>query len=390
MATGAQKGTARAHEIYGDRAKRAKELKAEDKEIIGYLCIYPVIEMITAAGMVPYRLFGDLREPKTKVEACLPTVVCPYLRSVLDIGLKGRYDFLNGVVMAHVCEVAEKLAHIWKTYIDTKYSFFIDTPHTVHDAAREHLRDLLNDFKISLEKYTGKTISDETIAEAVKAHNEQRGLVRELFDLKKPDPPLISGVETVEVLIAIMSLPVDEGNELLSEVLSEVKERGGKGGDDKKRLLLWGSIIDDTALFELIEDIGADVVMDDTCVGTRPFFPEVQVTKDPLVGLADHYLVDLKCPRTFREAKYGELKKDYMGDLESRFGYIKEFVDDWNVDGVILHSLRYCDIHGYEIPGLKDYFEHVGIKSIYIEPDYTEAALAPLRTRIEAFIETLD
>ncbi len=387
---GAQKGIQRANEIYRDRSRRVLELKADGKEIIGYLCIYPVIEMITAAGMVPYRLFGDIREPKTKVEACLPTVVCPYLRSVMDIGLKERYNFLDGVVMAHSCEVAEKLAHIWKTYIDQKYAFFLDVPHTIHDAAREQFRDLINDFKLSLEKYTGSPITDEMIVDAINAHNQQRSLVKELYDLKKSDKPKISGVETVKVLMAIMSLPVEEGNELLEEVITEVKGREGGDNDDKKRLLLWGSIIDDTALFELIEDVGADVVIDDTCVGTRPFFPDVELTDDPLVGLANRYLVDIKCPRTFKEANFGEKKKDYMEDLESRFGYIKQLADDWNVDGIILHSLRYCDIHGYDIPGLKDYFESVGIRSIYIEPDYTEAALAPLRTRIEAFLETLD
>ncbi|MBM4432801.1 MAG: hypothetical protein FJ025_02225, partial [Chloroflexi bacterium] len=80
------KGLARAKEIYQDRPQRAKELRAEGKKVIGYICIYPVLELMTAFDLVPYRLFGDIREPITKADACLPTVVCPFLRSTLDIG----------------------------------------------------------------------------------------------------------------------------------------------------------------------------------------------------------------------------------------------------------------------------------------------------------------
>ena len=384
-----KQGLARAREIYQHRAQRAKELKVEGKKIIGYLCIYPVLEMMTASDLVPYRLFGDMREPITKADACLPTVVCPFLRSTLDIGLKGKYDFLDGVVMAHVCEVGEKVAHVWRTYQDYPYFHFIDVPHSIHQAAREQFREQLKDFQKSLESFTGKKLSPERLKEAIKAHNEQRALVRELYGLRKPDPPLISGTETLQVMAALMSIPVDEGSKLLRQVISEAKER--KNGPQKKpaRLLIWGSIIDDVALIEMIENTGANVVMDDTCVGSRAYFADVKLTDDPLDGLAYRYLVDIKCPRTFREAVYGETKKDYMVDLESRFGYLKDYAKEWSARGVILQSLRYCDIHGYEVPGLKDYLDHIGLPNTYLEWDYSEAALAPLRTRVEAFLEVI-
>ena len=139
----------------------------------------------------------------------------------------------------------------------------------------------------------------------------------------------------------------------------------------------------------MIESTGANVVMDDTCVGSRAYFSDVELTDDPLDGLAYRYLVELKCPRTFREANFGETKKDYMTDLESRFGYIRDYAKEWNANGVILQSVRYCDIHGYEVPGLRDYLDHVGLPNTYMEWDYSEAALAPLRTRAQAFLEVI-
>ena len=389
MAEEVGKGLTRAGEIYHDRTRRVKELKAEGKKVIGYLCIYPVLEMLTALDLVPYRIFGDMREPITRADACLPTVVCPFLRSCLDVGLKGKYGFLDGVVMAHVCEVGEKMAHIWHIYLNPPYSHFIDTPHSVHKAAVTQHKELLKDFKKTLESFTGKELSQGRLKEAVEAHNQQRALVRELYEFRKPDPPLISGTETLQLMKALMSLPVDEGSRLLRQVISEVRER--KDGPQKKsaRLLVWGSILDDIALAEMIEGLDANVVMDDTCVGSRCYFPDVEPTEDPLDGLAYRYLVELKCPRTFREATFGETKKDYMADLESRFGYLRDYAKEWDAKGVILQSVRYCDIHGYEVPGLKDYLDSVGLPNLYLEHDYSEAALAPLRTRVQAFLEVI-
>ncbi|MDO9559150.1 MAG: 2-hydroxyacyl-CoA dehydratase family protein [Syntrophales bacterium] len=384
-----KKGLVRAKELYQDRSQRAKELKAEGKKVMGYFCLYPVLEIFTAFDIVPFRILGDMGEPITKADSCLPTIVCPFIRSALDLGLKGRYDFFDGVVMCHSCEVGEKAAHIWRIYMDPSYYHFLDTPHTVHAPAQQQFKGQLEDYQKTLEAFTGKKLSAGKLQEAVATCNKQRVLVRELYDLRKSDPPLISGTEIIEVMVALMSIPVAEGSDLLQQVISEVKER--TDGPQKKphRLLLWGTVIDNTALVEMIENVGANVVMDDTCVGSRAYFPMVEPTDNPLDGLSRRYLVDIKCPRTFHEAAYGDTKKDYIKDLEYRFGYLKDFAKEWNADGVILQSIRYCDIHGYDTPGLQDYLNHIGLPNIYIEHDYSEGALAPLRTRVQGFLELI-
>lgn len=383
-------GLQRVKEIYQKRDSRAKELKTEGKKVIGYLDIYPVLEILTALDLVPFRILGDMSQPTTRADKYLPTVVCPFLRSCLNLGLEGKYDFLDGVVMAHTCEIAEKMAHIWRIYLNPAYAHFLDTPHTGHEASRRHLEELLKDFKKTLESFTGKTLTAARLREAIKIHNRQRALVREWYDLRKPDPPLISGAETLQLMVALASLPVAEGNELLRQVISEVKQR--QYGPQKKpaRLLIWGSIIDNTALIDMIEDIGANVVMDDIGLGSRAYFPDVELTSDPLEGLAYRYLVALKSPRTFRETVLSEAnRKDYITDLKNRFGYLKGYAEEWNVNGVILVALRYCDIHGYEVPGLRDYLDSIGLPSLYLEHDYSQSALAQLRTRVQAFLEVI-
>ena len=369
------KGLLRAQEIYQDRSKRALELQEQGKKIMGYICIYPVQEMMTALDIVPYRIFGDMREPITRADSYIPAVNCPFLRSCLDLGLKEKYSFLDGIVTTHICDVGSSLG-IWNYTVRTPFSYHIDTPHTLHETSLEQEKGLLQDYRKALENFTGQKMTTEKLEEAIRINNEQRGLVRELYDLKKQDPPLISGVETIRVIKAIQSLPVDEGNELLREVISEAKERDDGPQKKSARLLVWGSILDDTALMEMIEGLDANVVMDDTCVGSRAHFDDVELTDDLLDGLSHHYLIDIKCPRTFRTRDYNDVRKDYMTDLGFR-------------DGVVMESVRYCDTHGYDVPGVRDYLDSVSIPSIYLEHDYTEGVLAPLRTRVQGFLEII-
>ncbi len=368
---------------YSDRSSRARQLKAEGKKVIGYMCAYPPLEMLTALELVPFRILGDAGQPVSKADACLPPVVCPFVRSSLDLALSSRYDFLDGVVMAHSCDVVEKTAHIWNIYLKPDFFHFIDVPHSTHDTAVSQHRDLLLEFKEVLENLAGKNMTDDKLKEAIAAHNRQRALVRQLYGLRKASPPPVSGVETLKVIITLMSLPVDEGNQLIQELIEEVKQRTPQPSNNK-RLLLWGSILDSGDLLEMVEKLDADLVMDDICTGSRFFWPDVEITDDPQDGLAKRYLVDLKCPRTFRQQQGG-----YQASLENRFGYLKDFAEEWQVDGILLQSLRYCDIHGYEVPAVRDYFQSIGLPSIFIEYGYNKSGMAQLKTRVQAFLETL-
>ena len=382
------KGLSRAREIYRDRSRRARELKAEGKKIIGYPCMYVPLEIITALDLVPYRTYGDIKEPVTEADRALPTAFCPVMRSCLDCALKAKDDFLDGIVATHSCDPQEKTSHVWESYIDYPYFHFIDVPGTVRPEAIEYYKGQLDDFRKTLESFAGKELSSDRLKAAIELHNRQRALVRELYELTKPAPPLVSGTEIVEVIKALTSLTVSEGNELLAEVISEAKER--KGGPEKKpaRLLVWTATLDDTDVTQILE-AGANVVIDDNCCGIRAYRADVKLSDDPIAALANYYLTEITCARTFREAVLGETSKDYEKDLQSRFGYLERLVKEWNVNGAILLLVRYCDPFAFEMPALKDYFDSLGIPSTYIEYDYTQGALAPLRTRVEAFLETI-
>ncbi|MBM3118487.1 MAG: 2-hydroxyacyl-CoA dehydratase [Chloroflexi bacterium] len=382
------RGLKRAKEIYQNRSQKAKELKAAGKKIIGYPCVYVPLEMLTALDLVPYRTCGDIKEPVTEADRALPTSFCPIMRTCLDCALKGWNDFLDGMVTVHSSDPQEKTARVWESYVNHPYFHFIDMPGTVRPEALEYFKNQLNDFRKTLESFTGKKLSPGKLKAAIESHNKQRALVKELYQLTKPAPPLISGTEIVQVIKALMSLPVTEGNELLSQVISEVKSRTDGPKKKPARLLIWSSTVDDSDIMAIFES-EANVVMDESCGGIRPYRGRVKLTADPLDGLTDYYLNEITCARTFRQAVIGETKKDYKKDLQSRFGYLRDIIKKWNINGAILLLVRYCDPFAFEMPSLKDYLDNLGLPSTYIEYDYTVGALAPLRTRVEAFLETI-
>jgi len=377
-------GLTKAQEIYNYRSKRARALKENGKKILGYFCCYPPLEIMTALDFLPIRILGDMDEPITVADGYLPTVMCIFYRSCFDCGMKGHYDYLDGFVGSHACDGAERTSHIWQNYIKTPCNFFLDIPHTSRSEAVDYFKRQLVYFKETLEEFTGKKMDPESLKETISLHNKQRYLVRELYNLRKSEPPLVTGSEVLMVIISIMVIPIEEGNTLLQEVIEEVKARADVPEKKTGRLLIWGSLIDNTAFTDLIESSGFNIVVEDTAIGVRPFWHDIEITEDPLEGLAKHYLQEVKCPRTFSQTG-----ASYQEDLDNRFGYLKEFAEHWNVNGVFGNIIRNCDIHGYEVPAVRDYLEGLGLPVLIIEQDYSTAALEPLRTRFQAFSEVI-
>ncbi len=369
----------RVEEIYQNRERRARELRKEGKQIIGYFCCFPPLEIMTAAGLVPYRILGDVREPISQADAYLETQICAFVRSCFDIGLKGKYDFLDGLVVPHSCDAVYDIYRIWNFHLKPPYSHFIHVPHVPDHATSEaFFQRELERFKRSIEKLVGRQISTEQLRQAIELHNKNRALLRELNNLRKEERPLISGTQMLQTIIAVMSLPVTEANELVKSLTEEIKASPVVASGNQPRVFVYGSEIDDIAFMQLVEESGARVVMDDLSIGTRFYWHDVEMTEDPLNGLATRYLQKIMCPRTYREGKPRE-----------RFKYILEYIKDFKAQGAILYAHRFCDSHGLDIPDLTDLLREEGLPVIQLEDDYSLSSLAPLKTRVQAFLEMI-
>jgi len=377
-------GLATVDKYYQDYGSRARELKKQGKKIMGYLCAFVPVEMLTAAGFIPFRIKGDVNEPITKADAEMETIVCPLVRSCFDMSLKGKYEFLDGIVIPHACDSISRTYDVWKYTLNLPYSHLIDMPHATDEPSLNFYKEILGTFRTSLSKFAGKEISDQSLTQAIRLHNQNRGKVRELYELRKTSPPLISGAEVAKLLIASVSMPVEEATQLIDSVIKEVKQRGSVLANKPSRIMVVGAQVDDVAFIDLIEDSGAWVVADDLCPGTREFFADVDVTKNPIDGIAERYLRKIKCGRTFRERK-----GSYQDYLEERFGHIGRFIKDFKVEGVVLYIYKYCDPYGFDVPAMKSYIESVGTPVLYLEDEYSMSTIGRLRTRIQAFLELI-
>jgi len=373
---------ANSYENYGNRAK---ELSAEGKKVIGYICSFVPLEFITAAGCIPFRIRGDIREPITKGDNLMETIVCPFIRSCFDLCVKDRYDYLSGIVIPHGCDSMVRSYSVWSYSLNFPYFHFVNTPSVVKESSHEFFKEELQSYRKSLEAFTGKVITDSDLEEAIRLHNENRDKTRALYEFKKSDPPLISGTELQKVLIVGSSLPIAEANSLFDEVLAELRQRKEAPGKKGPRILLDGPCVDNFEITGIVEESGGNVVIDTTCMGTRDLWPLTDVDGDPVAALARRYLDKLNCPKTYRENKGGT----FAGDAEERFGDIGARAQEFAADGAILYLYKYCDPFGFEVPARKAYYESLNVPLLYIEDTYSAGTIGQLKTRIQAFLEMI-
>jgi bcr-type benzoyl-CoA reductase subunit C len=370
-------GLARAKALYQGRDQRARELKAQGKKVIGYLCYFAPPEILEAAGLVPYRIRGDIREPVTHADQYVEPYGCPFVRNTFDLAVKGRYDFLDGLVMAHACDSVQRMYGIWTHYKGLPFTHLLNVPHTVTPWSERFFHRELQFFKEGVERFSGAPIDEASLSAAVDLYNRNRELIRELYGLRKVDPPLISGAEMLELLIAGSGIPAGEFEGLLAEVKAEVTSRRRGPEDRKARLLFYGCINDDVTLIRLLEECSAHVVMDDTCIGARGLLGRVADGDDPLAGFVRYYFTGFHCPRTYR------------GTDRARFDYLSHSAREFRANGVILYLLAFCDPHKFDVVDLRDYLEAAGLPCLVLEDDYTLANLESMRTRIQAFVEMI-
>ncbi len=152
-------GLAAAEKLYTQYGSRARELKASGKKVIGYLSALGPVEIMTAAGVLPIRLKGNVSEAISKGDAYMETIVCPFVRNVFDLAVKGKYDFLDGMVLPHQCDSIDRTNETWSYTLGLPYWHFLNVPHVTDDPSIAFMKEILRIFIKTLEKFTGKAIT---------------------------------------------------------------------------------------------------------------------------------------------------------------------------------------------------------------------------------------
>ena len=100
-----------------NRHEEAKKWKQETgKKVFGYFCCMTPDEILYAADVLPVRITGT-GEPIELADSHIPPNSCPFARSCLDAGMRGLYDYLDGVVVPNSCDIIFSMEYFWKTLV---------------------------------------------------------------------------------------------------------------------------------------------------------------------------------------------------------------------------------------------------------------------------------
>ncbi|RJR18874.1 MAG: 2-hydroxyacyl-CoA dehydratase [Desulfobacteraceae bacterium] len=362
-----------------NRNSAVKAWKENGGKMVGYWCSYIPCELIHAAGLFPYKVKGLNANGTSRAEVYLtPVCTCKWSRSIVQLAYDAEYGFLDGLVGMNQCDHSRRAHEFWVRKIGVPFDHFVAVPHKMEtEAALEWYTKGLLDLKNHLEDHFHAPITSDALIRSIDLFNENRLLLKELQACMKDKDPCIRGSDLHKVIIAGVSTPPERYNNLLKRLLKEIKERKSTT-DYRARIMICGWCGDDTTLRTILEDLGALVVADNSCFGTRDYWDLVEVEGDPLDSIARSYLNRTPCPRM-------------MDGFARRLAFTKEMVEQFAVDGIILSRIQFCDLHGIDEFNfkLRENFLGVPVSSPLIQ-EYGSQDIGRLKTRCEAFIEQIE
>ena len=360
---------------YKSRHQYARQWKEQTGgKVVGTFCTYVPEEILYAANILPVRIFGS-HEPETVSDTHILSMYCFFCRDCLAQGLNGKYDYLDGIVISQSCMHIRQAYQSWRLHLPVDYSYYINMPHHVQSSrAKPYLAGELNEFKASLEKWKGTPITDEDLDRGIEICNTQRRLMRQAYALRQAENPPVSGLEAMQMVVSSQLTDKREHSQLLREVLERLPRRGIKD-DPGVRLMIVGSENDDLEFLGMVESMGASIVSDDHCTGSRYFWSDVIEGEDRLQAIADRYVNRVPCP-----------SKDWP--KWKRFDHILSMAKDYNVEGVLLLQQKFCDPHEADMPPLAQLLKENNIPSLFLELSGTMPS-GQFQVRVEAFLEML-
>jgi len=365
-----------------------RQAREEGKLALGYTCYFMPEVLLDLPGCFSVRLRAPRSTSPDMATYYMSSRTCLYGRCLLERALEGGFNFLDAQLATETCTVTCRFQeHLQMMNIIQNPKFFcefIDVPFKKTPNSYEHYRRQLQAHVLDkLHEHYGVDVSDDAIRAAIAQHNEVCRLVTAIGEYRKLDRPTITGFEFQLIQLVTLCCPKYLIIDDLRETLEELKTREP---DDRPgyrcKVVMAGSENDDPYFTKLVEDCGALVVADRHCYGSLPGREEIEIREGetPLAAVARHYLDTGMCPR-FMEQDVMRSRKQYLADL----------VREYKADGVILEQMKFCEYWSYErvidtlvLP--RDY----GIPVCSIEKEYVNGSSGQLRTRFQAFVESIE
>ena len=335
-------------------------------------------EIIHAAGMLPVILWRS-NKPITLGDAHISARNCAITRGVIDDVVTGRLPFLDGLVIYRTCLQAWAIPYVIErnaplSYMESIYlPVFITSP-----LAKDYLLLNLEKLRVSLEKFSGQRITDQSLQNSIRIYNKDRALLRRLYELRRERHGLLKAKEVLAIVQSSMLMPKEEHIKLLEELLPQL-ERRESSTEKKPQLILTGCLCQapQTEFLDLIEDEGGEIVDDDMFVGSQYFASDVELQGNPMEAFANRYLKRTPTALT---------KSDWTFDWPA---YIVDMARKNGAQGVISLLVKFCPPHMLYLPDFDKRMVKDGIPELMLEIEHEIPPLEAMRTRVAAFMEIL-
>ena len=365
---------------------------ANNRKIIGTYCLMVPEELIYAAGAIPVRLCGGSYEASSIGDEFVPRDTCPVVKASIgftSLNLISLYQKCDVVIIPTTCDAKRKMGEELSKFTEV---WMLEVPHVKEsEGSRRQWLEQLYALKKNIEKLTGGRfvcgkIRRRELDSAIKMVGRAQYEARRLYEIRKSFPPVIPGREAMLAINAYSYDTAFEWAKAMTGLNDELEDRRDKGrvvaGSHAPRILLAGSppIFPNWKIPSLLEEMGAVIVADESCMGSRYLYDPVGITEksmtDMMVGIAARYLMPCVCPS--------------FAPNEDRLFRLLQMIEEFNVDGIIYHVLKGCIVYDFELIRVEKIMKEKNIPVLRIETDYSPEDIEQLRTRIEAFVEMLE
>jgi benzoyl-CoA reductase/2-hydroxyglutaryl-CoA dehydratase subunit BcrC/BadD/HgdB len=371
-------------EVHGLRIKELVDHKAKGGTVVGTFCLFVPEEVVVALGGVAVGLCAgaDFSVPIAETE--LPRNLCPLIKSFYGFKL-GKicpyFESADVVVGETTCDGKKKAYELLARHHPV---YVMEVPHKKDAADRDLWRAELDKFIAAMEKQTGKELTSENLAAAIKKINDKRRAIKRVHELRWNDPSPISGKDAL--LIMQISFYDDVGrftrktNEVAAELEKRVAAGDGPFPAGTPRLMVSGTpmAIPNWKVHQTVETSGAVVVAEEMCTGFRYYKNTVSEDAKTMAelkeALIDHYMgINCAC----------------FTPNEPRLDDIEYLYQKSRAQGIIHATLSFCTPYLVESENVKKFADRKGIPLVAIETDYSDGDVGQLKTRVEAFVEQL-
>ncbi len=349
--------------------------RADGGLVAGHFQVYFPEEIVHAAGMLPVKMRGAPLEPD-EADSHFGSYLCSILKTSLELSMSGRVEM--DVFFSHpICDAARNLAAIWGRNFDHPSQILYLPQNPNSSGSIDYLRHEYDRVRRVVEEVSGREVGDDDLRRSIEVFNENRRLIREIYEIKSTTPWLLAAEDAYALVALAGVLPREEHNELLAALLPQIRERTAKK-EDRIRLVFEGGFCEQPP-FDLVRMLGRSsyVVDDDFMIGLRWITEDVPASGDPLHNLAEAYV---------ESSTYSPVQHDLRKPKEEM---LLERIRESGAEAAILAAAKMCE------PGLEEQvaythaLDEAGISYFVTEFEENMSSFDQLEMQLETFVENL-